>query len=123
MTVFTQTPWSLEALLTESPGYISRSTVTIASGAGVVQPGSVVAKLTASGKYVMAKATGSDGSQTAVGVTGYKVDATSADATVVIFDFGYEVTGSMLVRDATINSPTLIAAQNAQLAVTGGKVR
>lgn len=123
MTIYTQTPWSLEAILTELPGFISRSTVTMVSGTGVVQPGTVVAKITASGKYTTAKATGSDGSQTAVGVTGYKVDATSADATVVIFDFGYEVTGSMLTRDASINSPTLIAAQNAQLAVTGGKVR
>lgn len=65
----------------------------------------------------------SDGSQTAVAITLYGVDATSADATVTVLARTAEVNGAELVRAASINTPTLVAAQNAQLAAVGIVVR
>ncbi len=123
MTTFTQQPWSLEFLVTEAPGYISRDVITIASGAGVIQPGTVVGKITASGKYVVSNPTASDGSQVAAAITGYRVDATSADHAVTAFTRTCEVNGKHLTRDPSIDTPTEIAAQNAQLAALGISVR
>lgn len=123
MTIFSQKPWSLEFLISEARGTTSRDVVTIASGSGVVQPGTVIAHVTATGKYVPAVLTATDGSQTAVGVTGYYVDATSADATVTAFLRTCEVTGNALTRDASIATALEITAQNAQLAAVGVMVR
>ncbi|MGV1793858.1 head decoration protein [Rhizobium sp. A37_96] len=123
MTTFHQQPWSLEFLVTEAPGYISRDVITIASGAGVIQPGTVVGKVTATGKYVISVPAATDGSQTAAAITGYRVDATSADHPVTAFTRTCEVNGKQLTRDASIDTPTEIAAQNAQLAALGISVR
>ncbi|TWB19509.1 bacteriophage lambda head decoration protein D [Rhizobium sp. ERR 1071] len=123
MTTFTQQPWSLEFLVTEAPGYISRDVIVIASGAGVVQPGTVVGKVTATGKYLPSAATATDGSQIAAAITGYRVDATSADEPVTAFTRTCEVNGKHLTRDPSVNTPTLIAAQNAELAALGISVR
>jgi hypothetical protein len=123
MTTFTQQPWSLEFLVTEAPGYISRDTIVIASGAGVIQPGTVVGKVTATGKYVISVPAASDGSQIAAAITGYRVDATSADQHVAAFTRTCEVNGNQLTRDVSIDTPTEIATQNAQLAALGISVR
>ncbi|MGM4980877.1 head decoration protein [Rhizobium sp. RCAM05973] len=123
MTVFTQQPWSLEFLVTEAPGYISRDVITIASGAGIVQPGTVVGKITASGKYIPSVPAATDGSQIAAGIVGFRVDATSADHPVTAFTRTCEVNGKHLTRDASIDTPTEVATQNAQLAALGISVR
>ena len=73
-----------EFLLSESNGTRSREAVTFASGAGVVIPGTVVGKVTASGKYIQYVDTATDGSQTAAGIVYACVDATAADAPGVI---------------------------------------
>ncbi|MFS8051589.1 head decoration protein [Rhizobium sp. BR 317] len=122
-TIFTQQPWNLEFLVTEAPGYISRDVITIASGAGVLQPGTVVGKITASGKYIPSVPAASDGSQIAAGIIGYRVDATSADATVTAFTRTCEVNGKHLTRDVSIDTAPEIATQNAQLAALGISVR
>ncbi|CAM5771977.1 hypothetical protein LMIY3S_03689 [Labrys miyagiensis] len=51
MSIFSQQPWSLEFLVTEAPGYISRDDIVIAAGSGVVKAGTVLGKHTVSGKY------------------------------------------------------------------------
>lgn len=65
----------------------------------------------------------SDGSQNAVAVSLYGVDATSADATVTVLARTAEVNGAELVRDVSINTPALVTAQNGQLATVGIVVR
>ncbi len=64
-------------------GY-SREEVIILSGSGVVESGTVVGKVTASGKYKPVTVAASDGSQNAAGIVLERVDATSADAPAVI---------------------------------------
>lgn len=123
MTTLSIQPLPFEAYVSEAPGYISRDVVTVLSGVGVIKPNTILAKITASGKFTPAKATGSDGSQTAVAVALYGCDATSADAVVTVLARTAEVNGAELVRDATITAGTLTTAQNAQLAAVGIIVR
>lgn len=54
--------------------------ITIASGQGVLVRGTVLGKITASGKYVKSLSGASDGSQTPDLILAEDVDATSADA-------------------------------------------
>ncbi|MCF1502916.1 head decoration protein [Afifella sp. H1R] len=54
--------------------------VIIASGSGVVESGTVIGKITASGKYAPVTVAASDGSEDAAGILMNAVDATSADA-------------------------------------------
>ena len=63
MTVLLETRHPGEFLMTEANGQRSRETITIASGAGVIAPGTVLGKVTASGKYVASAVGASDGSQ------------------------------------------------------------
>ena len=63
-------------------GY-SREEIIIASGAGKVLTGTVIGKVTASGKYKPVTVGASDGSQTAAGILLNSVDATSVDAPAV----------------------------------------
>lgn len=73
-------PRNLGFVLSEAEFGRSRDEITVASGAGVLKPGTVLGKITASGKFKPAVDASVDGSETAVAVLGYGVDATSADA-------------------------------------------
>lgn len=67
----------------EGNGKISRDEITIASGQGVLVAGTVLGKVTATGKYIAYDDNNSDGSQTAAAILYATVDATSADAKAV----------------------------------------
>lgn len=54
--------------------------ITVLSGQGVLKRGTVIGRVTASGKYIKSVATANDGSQTSIVVLADDVDATSADA-------------------------------------------
>lgn len=62
----------------------TRETVTIASGAGKIAPGTVMSKITTGGKYTGLAPTASNGSQTAAGILWADVDASDADALGVV---------------------------------------
>ena len=62
----------------------TRETVTIASGAGKLEPGTVLGKITAGGKYTTLAPAATNGSQNAAGILWDKVDASAADAPGVI---------------------------------------
>lgn len=62
--------------------------VTIASGAGVLTRGTVLGRITASGKYIKSASAAGDGSQTPVAVLADDVDATSADAAAGVYMTG-----------------------------------
>lgn len=68
----------------EANGDLSRETVTIASGNGKLFAGTVLGKITASGKYKPYDNDATDGSQTAAAILVYDVDATSADVAAVV---------------------------------------
>lgn len=59
--------------------------IIVASGAGVLYPGTVIAKITASGKYVTHDTALANGAQLAVNaaILFHKVDATAADVKTV----------------------------------------
>ncbi len=110
-------------LKAEDGSYRSRDTAVINSGAGKLVSGTVLAKLAATGKYVPAAAAGSDGSQTAVAVLVFPVDATSADAKAVIVSRRATVSHAGLTYGVSINDAAKRAAANGQLAAAGIIVR
>ena len=83
MPVLTEQPSMGDVLRYEvNPNY-TREVITLL--AGMPYPvGSVLGKITASGKYKLATSGGSDGAQTATAVLLYAVDATLADAVGII---------------------------------------
>jgi hypothetical protein len=62
----------------------SRDTVTIASGAGKLEPGTVLGKVTTGGKYTTLAPAATNGSQNAAGILWDAADASIADAPGVV---------------------------------------
>ncbi len=62
----------------------TRETVTIASGAGKLGPGTVLGKITTGGKYTGLAPSATNGSQNAAGILWAGVDASAADAPGVV---------------------------------------
>jgi len=101
-----------------NPNY-TREGVTLLQG--MPYPvGSVLGQITASGKYKLATATGSDGAQTASAVLLYAVDATLADATGIVVVRGPSIVSRAgLAYDATVDDGTKITAKITQLSAVG----
>jgi hypothetical protein len=62
----------------------TRETVTIASGAGKLEPGTVLGKITTGGKFTTLAPAATNGSQSAAGILWAGVDASTADAPSVV---------------------------------------
>lgn len=119
MTAFTEGRHAGEFLVYKEEFDYSVETLTIASGAGKLSAGTVLGRVTASGKLVAYANGASDGSQTAVGVLWDNVDATSADVKAVVVVRGpAAVVASRLVWDAS-NGPSDKTAGLADLAAIG----
>lgn len=103
MPTFTEPFRPYEVLISEAPGTLSRESITITSGQGALSAGYVVAKLSATGKYVKYDNAGSDGSETAAAILLQAVDATSADADVVAVVRLAEVKTDALVWDSGVD--------------------
>ncbi|QCO03034.1 head decoration protein [Azospirillum argentinense] len=123
MAALTEGRHAAEFILSEGNGSVSRDAITIVSGAGKLAAGTVLGKITASGKYTASPATGSDGSQTAAAILLAPVDATSADATGVAVTRFSEVNGNTLTYDASVDDATKRGAKVTQLATVGIIVR
>ncbi|MGB3044193.1 MAG: head decoration protein [Xanthobacteraceae bacterium] len=109
----------LAFLLSEGNGHISRDVVTIKSGAGKLEPGTVLGQITTGGKYVIsanAEVVGSEGAETAKAILAYGIDATSADVQAVVIRRFAEVKKPLLVFDASVSDATKIATKLGQLA-------
>jgi hypothetical protein len=92
MTVLHENPHDGNFILSEDDeGRLSRDTIVIAAGAGKLRPGTVLGKLTSSGKFVPSPETGTNGSETAVAILVGSVDAASADAVAVVITRHAEV--------------------------------
>ncbi len=101
-----------------NPNY-TRETITLL--AGMPYPtGSVLGRITASGKYKLATSGGSDGAQTASAVLLYAVDATLADATGIVVARGPAIVSrAALAYDATVDDGAKIITKIGQLAAAG----
>lgn len=119
MPVLTEPPSMGDVLKYEvNPNY-TREVITLLQG--LPYPvGSVLGKITASGKYTLSPATGADGSQVASAVLLCAVDATLADATGIVVVRGPSIISRAgLAYDGTVDDGTKITAKIAQLAAVG----
>ena len=110
-------------LLSEATGQRARENITIASGAGIVAPGSVLGKVTATGKYLVSAVGATDGSQTPAAINIYGADASTTDAEVSAIVRDAEVNGNCLTYHADRDQPAEKAAANTALANLGVIVR
>jgi hypothetical protein len=119
MTVLTQPPGMGDVLKYEvNPNY-TRETVTLLTG--MPYPvGSVLGRVTASGKYTLSPDTGTDGSETAAAVLLYAVDATLADAVGVVLVRGPAIVSrAALAYDGTVDDTGKITTKIGQIAALG----
>ncbi|MDR9395424.1 MAG: head decoration protein [Roseovarius sp.] len=123
MTVLTEGRHPGEFLMTEANGQRSRENITIASGAGIIAPGTVLGRITASGKYLASAVGATDGSQTAAAIALYGCDATSGDADISAITRDAEVNGSILTYHPDRDQAAEKTAAQGDLAAVGIIVR
>jgi hypothetical protein len=119
MTVLTQPPSMGDILKYEvNPNY-TREEVTLLQG--MPYPvGSVLGRITASGKYKLSTSGGSDGAQTATAVLLHAVDATLADAIGIVLVRGPAIVSrAALAYDGTVDDAAKITTKIGQLAAAG----
>ena len=122
MTTLTMSPTLGDLLKYELNANYCRETVTLKSGASYAL-GSVLGKITASGKYRLSPDTevvGDEGAETAVAVLIEAIDATAADNTgLVAFRGPAIVSKAALVFDASVDDATKKGTKHGQLAAAG----
>ena len=122
MTTLTMSPTLGDLLKYELNASYCRETVTLKSGTNYPL-GSVLGKITASGKYRLspdATVTGDEGAETAIAVLIEAVDATAADKTGLVAARGpVIVSKAALVFDASVDDAAKKAAKHGQLAAAG----
>ena len=84
MTTLTEGPHPGSFLVWEVLRDYTRETITVASGAGKLAPGTVLGKITTGGKYTGLAPAATNGSQNAAGILWAAIDATDADAASVV---------------------------------------
>ena len=100
------------------PNYTNEA-ITLLLGTNY-KSGSVLGKITASGKYNLATAAGADGAQIAAAVLLNPVDATLSDATGLILARGPAIVSkAALVFDVSVNTVPLTATKYAELTTVG----
>jgi hypothetical protein len=122
MPVLTMAPTLGDLLKYELNGNYCRETVTLKSGTAYAL-GSVLGKITASGKYRLspaAEAVGDEGAETAVAVLIAAVDATGGDKLGLVIARGPAIVSKdALVFDASVDQPAEKATKRTQLAALG----
>ena len=119
MAPLTQSPTEGDLLKLDLGKNYTREVVTLVSGSSYAI-GSVVGQITASGKYKLATATGTDGAETAAGVLIAAVDATGGDVSGVIIKRGPAIVSkAMLAFDASVDDAPKTTAKLTELSVLG----
>ena len=122
MTVLTMSPTLGDLLKFELNGSYCRETITLKAGTAYVL-GSVLGKITASGKYRLspaAEVVGDEGADTAIAVLLAAVDATGGDKTGLVVARGPSIVSkAALVFDASVDQPAEKTAKYVQLAAAG----
>jgi hypothetical protein len=123
MTVLTQPPTMGDVLKYEvNPNY-TRETVTLLSGTAY-PVGSVLGRVTASGKYTLATSGGTDGAQNAAAVLLFAVDATLSDAVGIVVVRGPAILSrAALAYDGSVDDAAKITTKIGQLIALGLIVR
>ena len=103
-TLISEGRYASDWLKREADSHFSREEVVIVSGAGIVKTGTVVGKITASGKYKPVTVAAVDGSEDPAGILLETVDATSADKTAVIIARDAIVVHQGLLYGADVDS-------------------
>ena len=119
-------PRDLAFLLSEANGQRSRNSAVIAAGAGLLDAGTVLGKVTDSGEYAAsgaAEAAGFEGAETAKAILAYGVDASVNAAQAVVIDRDAEVKAPMLIFDPSVDDNAKRAVKITQLAAVGLRVR
>lgn len=123
MAVKTEGPIESDLLKYELNPVYSREVVTLLTGTAY-QRGAVLGRITASGKYKLATATGADGAETAAAVLLHDADATGGDVSAVVLARGpVVVSRDALVHDASVDDAAKVAAKTADLVAAGIVVR
>lgn len=119
MTTLSEPARAGDFLLFEEEHHYSRGEVTIAAGADL-SPGTVLGKITASGKYTACVETASDGSETAAAVLLTPAKAASADVTdALIIARHARVKRGGLIFDASFDDTAKRDAAVAELKSVG----
>jgi Bacteriophage lambda head decoration protein D len=122
MPTLTMAPTLGDLLKYELNGNYSRETVTLKAGTNYVL-GSVLGKITASGKYRLSSAAqvaGDEGAETAVAVLLEAVDASSGDKTGLVIARGPAIVSkAALIFDASVDLAAEKTAKHGQLAAAG----
>src|SRR5512145_2971506 len=122
MPTLTKAPTLGDLLKYELNGNYSRETITLKSGTNYAL-GSVLGKITASGKYRLspaAEVVGDEGAETAVAVLIEAVDATAGDKIGLVVARGPVILSkAALAFDASVDDASKRAAKHAQLAMAG----
>lgn len=101
-----------------NPNY-TREEVTLLAGSSY-PVGSVLGRITASGKYKLSTNAGTDGAESVAGVLLYAVDATLADATGIVIVRGPAIVSrAELAYDGSVNDSGKIGTKLGQLAALG----
>jgi hypothetical protein len=114
--------WS-EIIMSEANGTLSRDTITVKTGSGVLVAGMVMGMETATGKWKPSPDTGSDGTQIAGAILLYPVDATASDVVTTALTNLAEVNAAKLSYDASVSDNAKKTAKNNQLKAVLIKVR
>lgn len=102
MPILTSTPRLAEFVLSEASGQRSRENIVVTQTGTAIPSGTVISKLTATGKWVVYDNVGSDGSEVASGVLYNYLPAATGDIKAVGFVRDCEVNRNALVGlDAT----------------------
>jgi len=120
MTTLTESRHTGGFIIWEAARDYCREVVTIATGGAnpILEPGTVLGKITASGKYAAYDPAAVDGTETAVAVLWGKSDATAADADAVVLFRGPAIVNTNdLVFTGTPSAPEIAAALVALAAV------
>ena len=114
MATIHETANDLEWLISEADQYFSRDTVVVTKGSTPIASGTLMGKITASGKYVPSQNSASDGSQTVAGILVHTLTGTTAG----------DVDGVVIRRHAQVRfSPAPAQAEVDELAALGIIVR
>lgn len=96
MTTITEGVHCAEFIMTEANGSRSRETVTIAAAAPAMVAGTLVGKITATGKFSVYNNAASDGSEVAAGIVYDNVADKTVDQRVTIIARHAEVVAALL---------------------------
>jgi hypothetical protein len=119
MPTLTEGRYQSDWLKYEAAANFSRDNETVVSGSGIVESGTVMGRVTATGKIKPHTAGASDGSQTPVGLLVDRVDATAADRVAVMIARDARVMDVGIIYGVDVLTSNAKATVNAALKTLG----